>query len=44
MVSLDVILYLLALVFFALSALSVPSGRVNLIGAGLFCALLTVVV
>lgn len=42
-ISLDLVLTLLALVFFALAALSVPTGRLNLIGAGLFCALLTVV-
>jgi len=44
MVSLDLILYLLALGCFFFAAISVPTGRVNLVAAGLFCALLTVVV
>lgn len=37
MISLKLILTVISLVLFALAALSVPVGRVGLIGAGLFC-------
>jgi hypothetical protein len=35
--TLDLILYLIAAILFALAALNVASARVNLIAAGLFC-------
>jgi hypothetical protein len=44
MVTLDLVLSLLGLVFFALAAVGVSTGRLNAIGAGLFCWLLSVVV
>lgn len=34
---LDIILFLIACVFFALAAIGVGVGRLNLIAAGLFC-------
>ena len=44
MISLDLILTILALVFFALAAVGVSTGRLNAIGAGLFCWLLSEVI
>lgn len=41
--SLDTILIVLALACFLFAALSVPTGRVNLVAAGLFLALLSTV-
>ena len=35
--SLKTLLYLVSMVCFALAALSVPTGRVGVIGAGLLC-------
>lgn len=43
-ISIDLVLYLLGLVFFALAAVGVSTGRLNAIGAGLFCWLLATVV
>ena len=43
-VSLKLLLVILALVFFALSAAGVGTGRFGLVPAGLFCWLLSTVV
>lgn len=37
MASASVVLIIVALVLFALAALSAPSGRFNLVAGGLFC-------
>lgn len=40
----DLILLIFAFVFFVLAALGVPSSRFNLIGAGLACWVLTLII
>lgn len=44
LISIKLVLVVLALVFFALAAVSAPTGRVSTVAAGLFCWLLSTVV
>jgi hypothetical protein len=43
-VNADLVLHIVAAVLFALAALGVPSGRVGLVPAGLFCWVLTAII
>lgn len=42
--SIDTILILFAVILFLLAAIGVPSSRVNLVAAGLFCWALTLLI
>lgn len=44
MISVKLVLVLLALVLFAVAALSIPTGRVSTVAAGLFCWCLSTVI
>ena len=42
--TIDLLLLIVAAICFLLAALNVPSSRVSLIGAGLFCWVLTAII